>query len=201
MRKFSLYDIVRVWEKFPWDFFVPSLKVDFISFLSGTKDVMRSKLNSEHVPFLGFLHDFDIKFFIDKEGYIFIATSQEHLKQALFLDISLNSHEVELGKLLGYPSCCVNKIKLISENNIDEYSKSFSKDLEDKFGDIALNIEYYEKGFALISHIPCSIDCSESLNIAYVNIHLIKEIYNLNKHDSWLRKMINFDHYGLASGK
>lgn len=193
MRKISLYDIIYVWEIFPWDFFVPSLKIDFISFLSGTKDVVRSKLSSGNVPFLGFLNDFNIKIFIDKEGYIFIAISQEHLKQALYLDISLDSHEVEFGRLLGYPDCCVNNIKTIGENNIDEYGKSFSKELVEKLGDINLNIECYEKGFALISHVPCSIDCPESLNIAYANIHLIKEIYNIKKQDSWLRKMINFE--------
>lgn len=187
MLQLGILDIIHIWEVFPWRYFVPSIKVDFISFFSGTKRVIRSKLKSKSVPCLAVLKNFNIHFIIDELGYIFFSMDLNCLEGAVQADLSLTPHEEELGTLLGYPLCCSRKIKLIGENNIDAYGRIFCNDLKLRGTNLYLDVSHYQEGIALISHIPCSYTCVESMTHAHKNKSLIQLLIAHNLQDVWVR--------------
>jgi hypothetical protein len=188
----DILEAARLWEALPWSCFVPSLRVDMISFLNGKKAVIRSRSYNRFEKIDIVLKKFNINFLFDDKGYVFFAKDQNLLQKAFELDISPYSHEVEFGKLLGYPLCCIRKIKSLGEINIDKYSEKFSQELLRNDADDHLNIKFYEQGIALISHIPCSTNCSESLSLAYSNKKIIDTMLYIKKGDKWLKKVSAF---------
>lgn len=110
---------------------------------------------------------------IDDHGFAFVSkvNNVEHLIQ---VDQSYLDHTEELGKLLGYPSCCIKKISKVGESNIDSYEENvvYSWEFENDFQLISPNLYY--QGCSLISHIPCSPTCTRSLSIARKVLSIVK---------------------------
>ena len=120
---------------------------------------------------------------------VFISKNEETSKKIKNLhesNIEKESEE-EIGKLLGYPSCC---IKFFIENVYDEKTESKIKkpiyyltkikNNSPKQNPFQLNnlyVEYFDKGWEnyLISHIPCSFSCKKSQEIAKKTFEIIKE--------------------------
>ncbi len=96
--------------------------------------------------------------------FVYIARSPElaqDIKTADFLD----DHAV-VGKLLGYPSCCIdffvqNKEKIKDD---DDYVRLALEHSSIRHAELNVLARYFDVG--LISHFPCSFDCNESLQLA-----------------------------------
>ena len=101
----------------------------------------------------------------DPEGFCCVSTEPMAARGILDLDRSTTPHEIDLGQALGYPSCCCQRIATFGESRIDLYAQEVAQ-----WSFIGcyrrINPCGYCSGTALISHLPCSPDCQESLVIA-----------------------------------
>lgn len=114
------------------------------------------------------------KFIISSSGYMYISRHIAFAKLTQIVDDSLFEHSEMLGILLGYPKCCRKKIKTIGEQNIDAYEKKLCKNGFSKSYHL-IDSSSYIKGYALISHVPCCNNCSESLMIAKKALRVIRQ--------------------------
>jgi len=109
----------------------------------------------------------------DSEGYICIASTAELADLVLLVDRSVEPHERQLGKLLGYPVCCCNFVAALGEANIDWLAPEIANWLfVGRFRRI--DPTGYLKGKSLICHLPCSPQCRASLNLAEKALDFIK---------------------------
>ena len=75
------------------------------------------------------------------------------------------SNDSDLGRILGYPKCCV-----------DFFCKRFTADnpnLQLKPTNPFTNLTQREKDRAIISHFPCSSDCQESIELGKLYLEII----------------------------
>ena len=122
--------------------------------------------------------------------FVYLSKSEEKSWLAAYHEMMNNSEE--LGKLLGYPECCVNYFtKHFSELNTDLQKPSTNP---------WTNLSKRQEDCVLISHFPCNPDCPESINLARWNLDIItkhdpkraKEMMNLlwpknlENHESFL---------------
>jgi len=185
----SQISVEEFWKVFPWQSFVPSLKVDFALFFCGYKKVIRSRCLEGALPTESCLRKVGLKMLVDAKRYVFFATSDSYIKEAVVLDLSTTPHEYAFGKLLGYPECCVRKMETIGESNIDEYAETFCKQ---DFTSPHLNIKYYSSGIALISHIPCSLECNSSHKMADACRSFVKRLQDQGVQDPWVGQISFF---------
>lgn len=170
MNQISPFILERVWGMMPWHVLPPSFKIDLCQLLSGIKSCARSQiLDKAHfhtlinaIEIIGWHMSYDQD---HQDNFFFIAKDVTILKNLIFIDKSISSHEKELGALLGYPECCYNYISKHGENMIDKLDDKFSK--QALMGEFALiDISHYREGICLLSHVPCSPQCVRSLKIA-----------------------------------
>ncbi len=87
--------------------------------------------------------------------FIYLSKNEKKAYEAAYAE-QLDNHEA-LGKLLGYPSCCISYFcQHFSENNPNP--EIFSQQL-------FTNISKRDEDLAVISHFPCREDCRESILI------------------------------------
>ncbi|MEY0876678.1 DUF483 domain-containing protein [Providencia manganoxydans] len=167
-----------------------SAYVDLLLFISDIKPAVRIGVLDDVRAFKLYLWAIDFKYFskIDNDGFVFISklNNIEHLIQ---IDQSNQDHTEELGKLLGYPHCCIKKISEIGESNIDLYEENvvYNWSFENDFQ--LINPKLYYQGYSLISHIPCSPTCKKSLLIARKTLSVIKNNqshYRFSNFKKWL---------------
>jgi hypothetical protein len=167
-----------------------SARVDVLLFLLGLKPCMRTSVieaNLDIEPLKRWCQNYDLCFDIH-ENLIYFAYNKESLKQLITVDNSLEAHEKSLGELLGYPTCCCVRMAEIGENSIDEYeSWLVSQPFKGKFKLINPSTYYWGKSF--ISHVPCRINCSASLEQA----QRLLDFLLLHKQDplfqSWIKNL------------
>jgi len=99
---------------------------------------------------------------VDFEGFAAISFNRKVCEDTLKIDQSIDESRF-IGKYLGYPECCRLEIEKEKISNIDDYAAIFSKNIDDKS---VLYITDYLEGKALISHVPCSEKCIESIGNA-----------------------------------
>ncbi len=149
-------------------FFPLSARVDILLFLLGLKLCVRTKLKpfqNELKPIEEWCKQFKLHFEKSTDGFIYIAKDQELLHLVNSVDHSHHPHEEELGRLLGYPTCCYRKIAEVGEMQIDSFENwLISQPFTGTFK--LINPYAYREGKAFISHVPCSPSCSPSLEIA-----------------------------------
>ena len=162
-----------------------STYVDFLLFLSKNKFTNRiGPLDKSQLKGLSaWSKTHNYKYITNKHGFIYI--SYLNPLKVMELDDSPNSYELELGRLFCYPSCCVTKIKLIKENQIDDFEIYIESNWKFE-GDFKLICPFlYKEGKALISHIPCSTNCKKSLVIAKSTLKVLKKHINRSSLIDW----------------
>ncbi len=102
-----------------------------------------------------------------RDGMFFVYISKDELKstQAAYHEISGN--DVELGLLLGYPSCCV---KFFFENFSEE-----NPNPEIESDNPFTNITKRSEDDVIISHFPCRADCEKSIEIGKRYLEVIRK--------------------------
>ena len=122
----------------------------------------------------------------------------------------LNEDFGELGKLLGYPECCIDEnmqrvsrypyreagdFELPFEMNIFFNSNSFGDNLDHKkLMDFTKKCDHRDVFF--VSHIPCSMSCKKSLKKGVNNKTSLKKMFPdlAERYEKWLKKgFIVFD--------
>ena len=100
-----------------------------------------------------------------RPGMFFVYISKEEEKAWLAAYNEMMNNSGELGKVLGYPECCV-----------DYFTKNFSEintDLQKPPTNPWTNLTKRDQDCVLISHFPCHADCHESIQMARVNLDVI----------------------------
>lgn len=161
-----------------WCDYYPSVYTDICTFVSNYKKknmriLILSKSNKDYTSyFIEWCESLKYTFTLsDTYMYISKNKSSDEVKS---IDDSFNDHLIELGEILGYPSCCIKYMNEYSEQLIDKIEDSINKSRSYKGNEILLNIEGYREGHSLISHIPCSSRCVES----YIQALLTKSFRN-----------------------
>ncbi|NQV90876.1 DUF483 domain-containing protein [Candidatus Woesearchaeota archaeon] len=100
-----------------------------------------------------------------RPGMFFVYISKDEEKSWLAAYHEMMNNSGELGKVLGYPKCCV-----------EYFTKHFSDiytDLQKQPTNPWTNLSKRDKDSVLISHFPCDTDCHESMKIARMNLDII----------------------------
>lgn len=101
----------------------------------------------------------------DLEGFVVLSRCQLLSRRILTLDRSLGDHTHALGRALGYPACCCRAAARIGDQGLDGWAREIgSRRFIGRFK--AIDPTGYQKGKALISHVPCSERCLPSLSMA-----------------------------------
>ena len=103
-----------------------------------------------------------------REGMLFVYISKDLEKAHLAAYYELMQNDRDLGKVLGYPSCCV-------EFFVNSFSSS-NPNPEHQPINMFTNLTKREKDIVLISHFPCKSECLESCGIAKKNLDLLMKI-------------------------
>ena len=168
------------WDNIPWEGLPKSVMVDLGRYLLKHKDALRFHLDSpvdatfRNMNISGFLRVF--------KGMVYIARTPLILAKLVHTDNDNFPHELSLGKILGYPVCCVEKIRIIGENFIDDYNNEFNREVEKHS---LLDISLYSSGLGLISHVPCSTSCEPSMRQAYEFYQSLKDAIGSQKFCVW----------------
>tara|TARA_Y100000310_G_scaffold345531_1_gene466096 strand:+ start:27753 stop:28343 length:591 start_codon:yes stop_codon:yes gene_type:complete len=103
-----------------------------------------------------------------RDGMLFVYISKDLEKAHLASYYELMQNDQDLGKILGYPNCC-----------IEFYCNSFSAENSNPMHapvSLFTNLSMREKDLVLISHFPCKSECLESCGIAKQNIDLLMKL-------------------------
>lgn len=151
----------------PTKWLYPSAVVDFMLLFAGLKPAVRVQLrepNSAEALAL-WCRQSELDYACDAEGFACISAQPVVAWQVLQLDRSLGAHEEELGRRLGYPLCCSQHVAQIGESQIEAYARRVAQwSFTGRY--TRINPAGYVNGLALVSHLPCSVDCELSLSIA-----------------------------------
>jgi len=97
--------------------------------------------------------------------YVFVGADERRLRDAARADASPEPHVVSLGRLFGYPECCLHAMNAVGEERIDEAARAAAGwKLTGRFR--LLDVTNYLAGVALLSHVPCGPTCQPSLTMA-----------------------------------
>ncbi len=105
-----------------------------------------------------------------------IFSKQEKIVNYLFLS---HTHKIEnddkvLWKIYWYPECCMKNIKnvLLVDSSYTETSYTLDNSCWEIF-DFKMNIFFWTR---LFFHIPCSLNCKYTLDIAEKHLNILKRI-------------------------
>lgn len=148
----------------PWQLLPASSRVDVLGLVSGARPAVRLHhgLSCEAVvPLARWAEAAGLAAASDSQ-YTVIAGDWATASMMLAVDRDPSRHEAKLGRLLGYPRCCVAAIAEVGEVSIDAASaRAAAWEFSDELG--LIDVAQYRQGVALVSHVPCSPWCRESL--------------------------------------
>jgi hypothetical protein len=103
-----------------------------------------------------------------RPGMYFVYISKDEKQAWLASYYELMNNNYDLGKLLGYPHCCVDFFcKRFSDNN---------PNLELKPTNFFTNLTKRNNDNVLLSHFPCSSNCEDSINVAKKYLDIIMKV-------------------------
>jgi hypothetical protein len=142
--------------------------VDFLHLLCSNKPALRVMTRSADTDVRGQVERWAMQHDLGAASdmsFTWVASSDAVAARLLEIDVSTTAHEVELGRALGYPACCIASIASVGEAEIDECADAIR---QWRFAGTFAMIDPhgYEEGRALISHLPCRPDCLASLRLA-----------------------------------
>lgn len=168
-----------------------SANVDLMLFLLGQKQCFRTRIKSKDrnlCNFFEWVSSNNFYYEIKQINYLYIGIEKDFISQVSKVDHSHKRHERELGILLGYPICCVEKIAEVGEEYIDDFENwLITQSFEGAFQ--LINPVNYRKGFAFISHVPCSTKCQESLAQALLFSKFLIENKNEKLLNPWIKEL------------
>ena len=145
----------------------PSAFVDALHLAAGTKRVFRTRLLADAPAdsALGWSRAAGLAGFADAQRYFFAGLTHQDVECAATLDAAVTPHEIGFGALLGYPECCCRAVAAVGEENIDAHAAAVGRWA---FAGRHRLIDpgKYRGGLALVSHLPCSPACDQSLELA-----------------------------------
>lgn len=102
---------------------------------------------------------------IDGDDFLIVSPSCTLARMILAIDRDDCPHTFRLGRALGYPTCCCRAAACVGERNLDSWALALCRRrFSGRFK--LIDPTHYRDGNALISHIPCSIFCQASLQMA-----------------------------------
>ena len=105
-----------------------------------------------------------------REGMYFVYISKDEKKAWLASYYELMSNDVDLGHELGYPKCCIEFFcTRFSENN---------PNLQQQPTNAFTNITKRGEDLVVISHFPCSSNCSESIELGKKYLDVLMNVDN-----------------------
>jgi len=108
------------------------------------------------------------------DNIIYLSKHESLAERAKVADF-LNDHE-QLGTLLGYPKCCVDHFRHVKTNEFIYANNYVKPALENSSFKVSMiNILPRHVDVSLISHYPCSFDCTQSINIAEQHLGVIRK--------------------------
>ncbi len=174
-------------DRLDWDGLPPSIAVDLLQFVAGTKAAVRLDLarmtdrgtesilhclEKEHLPVA------------DDGAYLCFTDGSVTPRTVLAVDASPEPHARLLGRLLGYPDCCSEVVARAGEAVIDELAEERARWV--LHGDFRLIASSkYADGLALISHLPCHQTCGPSLQLAIDAIEFLRRRVGDQVHRPW----------------
>jgi hypothetical protein len=140
----------------------PSSTVDAFGLLCGIKPALRVAATPDTEGFLAWAKRHRFAAVADEDGYVVVARAREFAESVLSLDRSCRPHAAELGVELGYPMCCSQRVAEVGEASIDAYAREvIGWTFAGRFR--LISPSGYQEGRALLSHLPCSPQCRDSL--------------------------------------
>jgi hypothetical protein len=145
----------------------------------GLKKVTRQFVAKEDISsYLKFIKARGLQYFFwQDKNYFYISNFKELAEKAMKIEkkisemnlnnlnlLEFSSLNKELGKLFGYPKCCIGSfINFTNSQREPNYIfNSYKNTKNPKISFLLNNISVYR----LISHFPCSYECRESLDFA-----------------------------------
>ncbi len=116
---------------------------------------------------------------IKEDKFLFIARNEDCIKKAIYHHFKAKSghgfDNIVLGKLYGYPKCCVNHFnkgfKMMMEKKDAEFKLNTIRESKTRF--FSPYINNFIGGF--ITHHVCSYQCEETIKIGKRNSEIIKK--------------------------
>lgn len=183
------------------DFFPLSFRVDLILLLIGMKPCLRTRvvknfLEKNAMESWCRKYTYDFLFVGD---FFYLSKDMNMLLLAAELDHSAVPHENQFGLLMGYPPCCIKKIAMVGECNIDHYEEGLINEIfEGQFNFI--NPSKYREGLAFISHVPCSTTCSYSLRIALQLANFLSLNIEFRPFKNWIDELNRLEKILIKEG-
>ena len=155
----TLPELLPIW-------FKASAGVDFAQLIAGVRPAIRTELmypkSSEEVK--RWVRQRGWFASIDVDNFIAISRMPGLNRRLLIIDRESSEHTYRLGLALGYPRCCCKAASHIGESNLDSWEEVLCR--RQFIGSFqAIDPRNYHEGRSLISHIPCSTRCEESLKM------------------------------------
>jgi hypothetical protein len=159
--------IIERLRSFPFQWLRSSALVDYLLLSASVKPAARLQVDSASgLDYLmAWCQKSALDFAADVDGFACVSVEPGFASKILEIDRRTDPHEIELGVALGYPRCCCERIARVGESSIDSYAREVAQ-WEFTGPYRRINPAHYSSGLALISHLPCAINCGPSLAIA-----------------------------------
>lgn len=107
-----------------------------------------------------------------------------------FAEAYNQKNDIEIGKLLGYPSCCRQFFQKywVEEQFVDT---TYPMSLGGTHGPKECNILFRWLGIRAVSHLPCSFDCDQTYQIGKRNIELGRKL-GFDEEMNWLEEILDW---------
>lgn len=175
----KLTGLVELLNKVNWSDFYSSVLIDLISLCAiPAKQAIRIPYKNNKLDLLTIFEDFARKDALDicYDNQFVIISKEKNAQLIHEVDLSSEKHVKQLGKLLGYPNCCVNFMNQYDENEIDKVEYDLSRKRNYKGYWKLINPKNYRLGNSLVSHVSCSEDCFNSLVYAVLVLIYMKKM-------------------------
>ena len=108
--------------------------------------------------------------------YFYISKQNSLIDKLIKYDKVLNIKKI--GKMLHYPTCCINKFnKNVEHNCYSEQELLVSAyDYSKNKMQFPFYLNYGTFGKTLILHYPCAYNCKKSIDLAKINLSLVKKV-------------------------
>lgn len=147
----------------------PSAAVDLALVLSGARTTLRTELaepiTAEAVR--RWARGLGLYVSWDNDGFLALSRKPGLSRKLLYIDAAPGDHLAVLGRLLGYPACCVLSARRVGEGGLDHRADALGARRHiGRFRSI--DATDYCSGEGLVSHVPCGPSCGASVRIARV---------------------------------
>lgn len=188
----SEYDVIKS---------IPLPDIEIIDLIEGSKDIVfgtlffedKSDLKSQtdEITKLGLEYSYGKEFEnirdleYKNEYSLSIAIGNKLDNTEKFVEYIKNDNHRKMGKMLGYPDCCTEKFYNYFPDNTDNWTGTIISDyvvsgIPEKENicqqPFVMNrmLRYIQE--VLIYHFPCSLNCSQSIDIGYQRYNQLKSV-------------------------